>query len=347
VEVLQRAYRRLRPLWFQMEPERAHHFNMALLKIVAPWIGAPVASPWLRRKVGGVAMVHPVGLAAGFDKNGRWVDVLARLGFAFIEVGAVTPRPQPGNPRPRMWRFSQHQALLNRMGFNNEGADAVLRHLEKQQRPIPVGVNIGKNKDTPHSRAAEDYAAVALRLAPAADFFTVNVSSPNTPGLRELQKGDFLTRILTTVQEALAGYAGRVPPLWLKISPDLSEKELEVIASVCVEAGVRAVVATNTTVHYGVVPVGGRSGGLSGAPLRGRAARVRKRLRALLPASVDVVASGGLMNPVDIVQALQGGSRAAEVFTGLVYYGPALVGHTLALLENALKEGRIEGAGNP
>ncbi len=331
----QRAYRWMRPLWFRMDPEAAHHWNLRLFGWLAERWRPPRFEGIGPVEVGGIRVAHPVGLAAGLDKTGRWAAALARLGFAFVEVGAVTPRPQPGNPRPRLWRFPDHRALVNRMGFNNEGAHATRRHLERHPPPVPVGINVGKNKGTPAEEAAQDYAEVVRTLRGVADFFVINVSSPNTSGLRKLQSVAALDALFEAVDTAL-GTVQR--PLWLKVSPDLSDADLEALARGCERWPVRAVVAVNTTTDLSAVaPPPGVKGGLSGHPLQGKARRIRRRLRALLPAEVDVVASGGMMTPADIAGALAEGAQAVEVLTGLVYYGPALVADAVAALGGKIR----------
>ncbi len=331
------AYRWLRPLWFHLPPETAHACNMHLLALIARCFNPPQLQVGRRCRIGGLHLPHRVGLAAGLDKTGRWVDALSRLGFAFMEVGAVTPRPQSGNLPPRLWRFPTHQALINRMGFNNEGAHRTRYYLERRRCSVPVGVNIGKNKDTPPGQAPADYAEVVRIVGDAADFFVVNVSSPNTPGLRRLQAAQALAPILDAVLAAIDNNLRSVP-LWVKISPDLDIDALLAIARLCEQYPIDAVVATNTTVDFSGLSLSTHyNGGLSGAPLRAKARKVRNLLRQMLPPRVDVIASGGLITPHDVESAIEEGAAAAEVFTGLIYYGPSLVVESVEALSGKMR----------
>jgi dihydroorotate dehydrogenase len=272
-----------------------------------------------------VTFPSPIGLAAGFDKDAAGVRQLGALGFGFVEVGTVTPRPQPGNPRPRLFRLPADGALLNRMGFNSGGAAAAERALRRRRGdPTVVGVNVGKNKDTPSERAAEDFAAATRALAPHAGYVAVNVSSPNTPGLRDLQAVAALRPLLAAVQGEAAGR-----PVLVKIAPDLSDEDVDAVADLALELGLAGIIATNTTVsRQGLatppaeVEAAG-AGGLSGAPLRERSLEVLRRLHARTGGQITLVAAGGVRNADDAWERLAAGATLVELYTGFVYGGPA------------------------
>ena len=318
----------LRDILFLMDPERAHKVVFAAargLGALGFWWREPprIAS----KELWGIEFAHPIGLAAGLDKDAELLDFWAHLGFAFVEVGTVTPRPQPGNPRPRLFRIPTEQALLNRMGFNNQGALAMAKRLEKRPAGLVVGVNIGKNRDTPLEKAHEDYGACAQILQAYADFFVVNVSSPNTPGLRSLQQREALERIWAAVR------AHTDKPTLLKLSPDLSEKEIEEIGSWALAVGVAGFVAGNTTTQITYPALG--SGGVSGLPLR----PFRERLvRLLQPYGLPIVESGGFASAEDIRRRVQEGASLIEVYTGFIYEGPKLLFEALSFFAQDTKK---------
>ena len=329
----------LKPLLFQLDAERAHHFVVDNLRRTARLPGAKALlrslygyqHPGLEREVFGLKFPNPVGLAAGLDKNAVLTDELALLGFGFVEIGTVTPRPQPGNPAPRLFRLPPDEALVNRMGFNNDGAAAVAQHLARRQnRQLIIGGNIGKNKDTPNAHAAADYVAGFAALAEVVDYFVVNVSSPNTPGLRELQEKKPLIDILQRVQDVnLARPQPR--PLLLKIAPDLTDSQLDDILEIARETHLSGLVATNTTLSRAglhtpaarVAALG--AGGLSGRPLRARATEVVRYLHRKSGGSLPIVGSGGIHSAQDALEKLAAGASLVQLYTGFVYEGPGLV----------------------
>ncbi len=344
-------YSLLRPWLFALPPEAAHAAAMALLEgatalpfagtALRRWQGAAAAP--LARRLGGLTFPNPVGLAAGFDKDGRYIEALSCLGFGFIEVGTVTPRPQSGNPRPRLFRLPADEGLINRMGFNNQGVQALADRLQRWRErrhgtPHPiVGANIGKNKDTPNDRAAEDYHYCFERLFPWVDYFVVNISSPNTPGLRDLQAREPLLRLLASLQEANQRQQ-RPKPLLLKIAPDLSFEQLDEIADIIRATELSGLVATNTTVcREGLRTPAARlqaigPGGLSGAPLRQRATQVLRHLRQRLGSEMLLIGVGGIDSAEAAEERWQVGADLIQVYTGLIYKGPALVRQILACL---------------
>lgn len=311
-------------------PEQAHALALTCLKIAVA-AGFRQQAVFAPRTVMGLSFPNAVGLAAGFDKHGQYVDALGALGFGFIEVGTVTPRPQPGNPRPRLFRLSKEKAIINRMGFNSCGMEAVAKRLAVRQYRGILGVNIGKNRDTPADRAAEDYCQCFMKLAPLADYVTVNVSSPNTPGLRDLQRPDTLSVLLSRLQEAQAAVrqkTGRHVPLTVKISPDLSAVALQGMAEVFVTRGVEGVIATNTTLsRAGVEQVreGQQAGGLSGLPLREKAREMVSRLAGLLAGKIPVIGCGGILSVRDAQDSVAAGASLIQLYSGMIYGGPALV----------------------
>ena len=332
-------YAALRPWLFSFEPEVAHAMALSGLRA---WGAFPsllarhrqalrADDPSRALTLGSLRVPNSVGLAAGLDKNAQAVDGLFGLGFGFIEVGAVTPRAQPGNARPRVFRLKGHEAIINRMGFNNDGAEAVAERLRRVRfRPGAVGVNLGKNKDTPLERAADDFAAVAREVDDCADFVVVNVSSPNTPGLRGLQAAESLKPILEAVRHATKR------PVWVKLSPDLFDAELTDVVTVCIDAGIEVVVATNTTLSRPVDgPLAQEQGGLSGPPLLGLSTQVLARAVAVAAGRLEFVGSGGVHDGPSARAKWAAGARAVEVYTGLIYRGPALVNELLAEADGA------------
>ncbi|HXA10036.1 MAG TPA: quinone-dependent dihydroorotate dehydrogenase [Chthoniobacterales bacterium] len=333
------CYQRLvRPLLFRMDPEAAHHFALRLLQ-AAPSI--PGSRALLRlfapvpRSVTlfGLNFPNPVGLAAGFDKNGVAIPAWEALGFGFVEIGTVTAQPQPGNPRPRIFRYPKQEALINRLGFNNDGADAVAQRLRKLRqsrlRPsIPIGVNLGKSKATPLEEAAADYHYSFRQLHSVADYIVLNVSSPNTPGLRTLQEHDALVALLRVITDENT----RLPaprPILLKIAPDLSDEALTEIVAAGEEFGLAGLIATNTTLdHSAVVGEGDQSGGLSGDPLRQRSTDVVRFLRSRT--HLPIIGAGGIGDRASAQEKLQAGAQLIQVYTGYIYRGPSLLREIIA-----------------
>jgi dihydroorotate dehydrogenase len=337
-------YTLLRPLLFTLDAETAHHLTLESLQLAArsgalrPCVTAAAPAP---RRVMGIDFPNPVGLAAGLDKNGEYIDALAALGFGFLEIGTITPRPQPGNPRPRMFRLPQACAVINRMGFNNQGVDALLANVQRASFRGVLGINIGKNFDTPIERAADDYLICLRKVYTSASYVTVNISSPNTKNLRQLQQSDELGQLLGALKnerERLADRHGRRVPLALKIAPDLDEAQISAIADLLVTHGIDAVIATNTTLARDAVaqlPHGAEAGGLSGAPLTKQAQAVTAQLAAKLGGAVPVIGVGGIMNGSDAAQRIAAGASLVQLYTGLVYAGPALVASCVNAIRTA------------
>lgn len=324
----------LKRMLFLLPPETAHHLVLGLLRLpgVSKLLGYCYREdhPALARTVFGLTFRNPVGLAAGFDKNARAFDALGELGFGFVEVGTVTPQPQPGNPKPRLFRLPPDRALINRMGFNNDGAMAVARRLKKRRSALIIGGNIGKNKTTPNEDAISDYEKCFEALYDFVDYFVVNVSSPNTPNLRELQDREPLTQLLHQLQERNR----RKPlpkPILLKIAPDLSEGQLDDIIRIVQSAGIAGVIATNTTISRKnlhtpaaqVAKIG--AGGLSGAPLRERATAVIRYLHEKSGGAFPIIGVGGIFSAQDALEKLEAGASLVQIYTGFVYEGPALL----------------------
>ncbi|MDT5157093.1 MAG: dihydroorotate dehydrogenase [Acidobacteriota bacterium] len=332
----------LRPLLFKLPPETAHEFALhalslslrteALRSVAAARTGRPLFGE-LRRF--GLGFKNPVGLAAGFDKNGAVAPQLCALGFGFVEVGTVTRLPQPGNPRPRLFRLPLDRALINRQGFNNEGAEALARRLERKRAGCVLGVNIGKSRAVAVEEAAEDYLASFEAVRRCADYVTVNVSSPNTPGLRELQRADLLAALLGTLQQRnreLASSDGREPlPLLVKVAPDLGAGELESIVDAARGAQVAGIIATNTTTSRAGLRTGAArieacgAGGLSGIPLRQRSTQVVAALRLLTRGAIEIVGVGGIFSAEDAWEKICAGASLVQLYTGFVYEGFGVV----------------------
>ena len=308
----------------RIEPERAHGAALLALRAgLAPAPG-PVTSPRLATTLAGMALSNPVGLAAGFDKNAVALAPLMRAGFGFLEAGAATPRAQPGNPRPRLFRLPQDRAAINRFGFNNDGMEAVARRLAARPRGVPVGINLGANKDA--ADRAGDFARVLARCGPHADFATVNVSSPNTERLRDLQGREALAALLAGVMEARARLARRVP-VFLKIAPDLADHDLEGIVEAALGAGIDGIVATNTTLARDGLKSArrGEAGGLSGAPLFDRSTCVLARLSELTGGRMPLIGVGGIGSAEDAYAKIRAGASAVQLYTALAYGGLGLV----------------------
>jgi dihydroorotate dehydrogenase len=329
---MKNAYERfVRPLLFSLDPETAHQIAIGLLRAVSHVDLALRALTAFRpesrpKTLFGVNFRNPVGLAAGFDKNGVALPAWAALGFGFIEIGTVTAKAQPGNPRPRIFRFPEQEALINRLGFNNDGADAIALRFRKLQRSgrwpaVPVGINIGKSRATPLEEATEDYLYSFQLLREFADYVALNVSSPNTPGLRELQGRAALSQLLRAIAEK--NQITRKPIL-VKIAPDLSPNELEEIISTCEENKVAGIIATNTTLdHLSIPPALDQEGGLSGAPLREKSTAIVREITAR--STIPVIASGGIVDAESAREKIDAGAKLLQIYTGYVYSGPGLL----------------------
>jgi dihydroorotate dehydrogenase len=281
-----------------------------------------------------------VGLAAGLDKNGAYIDALALLGFGFIEIGTVTPRPQPGNPKPRMFRLEEHEAIINRLGFNNEGVENLLRNVERTRYKGILGINIGKNFDTPIERAADDYVACLDAVYGRASYVTLNISSPNTKNLRDLQSSERLDELLGIVvakRAQLAQASGAKKPLLVKVAPDLDDAQIEVVAELAVKHGVDGLIATNTTIARDAV-AGHRhamqTGGLSGRPLYPLSTKVLSKLARALAGRMPIVGVGGILSGADARGKIEAGAALVQVYTGFIYKGPALIGSARAALRS-------------
>lgn len=307
-----------------MDPERAHALSLRALNSGLVPLAGLVTSPRLACEVAGLALSNPIGLAAGFDKNAVALAPLCRAGFGFIEVGAATPRPQPGNPRPRLFRLTEDRAVINRFGFNNEGAEVIAARLSARQvGAVPVGLNLGANKDS--ADKAADFAQVLALCGPYVDFATVNVSSPNTEKLRDLQGRAALTALLAGVMEVRAGLA-RPIPIFLKIAPDLTGDEIAEIAEVAVQSGLSGIVATNTTLsREGLKSVhAGQTGGLSGAPLFEKSTRVLALLSQATEGKLPLIGVGGISSPLQAYAKIKAGASAVQVYSAMVYQGLSL-----------------------
>lgn len=328
-------YSSLRPLLFRLDPERAHGLTLGALDALHRAGLSSLAAkppPPLPTEAFGLRFPNPVGLAAGLDKNGEHIDALFALGFGFVEIGTVTPKPQDGNPKPRMFRLPRHRALINRLGFNNGGVDALIANVARARRAGILGINIGKNKDTPNEQAADDYLFCMERVYPLADYITVNISSPNTAGLRELQEEQSLRRLIGTLREAqerLAAQHGRRVPLLVKVAPDLSDDDIEAAARVLSDLHVDGVIATNTTVSRISVQGDRRAdeaGGLSGEPLMNKSTTVLRMLRTRLASEIPLIGVGGILSGADAVKKMAAGASLVQVYSGLIYRGPPLIG---------------------
>ena len=334
-----------RPFLFSLDPETAHEHTIALL---ARGAGTPLQWAWCNPRMSdpvtlaGLRLPNRVGLAAGLDKNARAIDGLGAMGFGFVEVGTVTPLAQPGNPKPRMFRLPARQALINRMGFNNEGLQAFVANVNNSRfnstsrtsdagQRLILGLNIGKNAATPIERATDDYLTGLAGVYPWADYVTVNISSPNTKNLRELQSDAALHALLAALksrQGELAAEHGKHVPLFLKIAPDLDESQVQAIADALRQHAIEGVIATNTTLARDAVqglPHAGEAGGLSGAPVREASNRVIRQLRAALGKDFPIIGVGGILSGADAVAKIEAGADAVQIYTGLIYKGPALV----------------------
>jgi dihydroorotate dehydrogenase len=318
-----------RPFLFGLDAEAAHRMAIrALASGVMP--RAPSPDPRLRRRLLGLDFPNPLGMAAGFDKNGEVPDAVLGLGFGFVEVGTVTPKPQKGNPAPRIFRLVEHEALINRLGFNNEGHDAVHARLAKRARRGIVGVNVGANKDSPDRIA--DYGLGVERFAGVADYITVNISSPNTPGLRNLHEANDLTALLRAVVAARDSAERRVP-LLVKISPDLDDDALEAVVRIARDSGVEGLIVTNTTVARDSVaghPLAGEAGGLSGQPLFGKSTAMLAKVRRLAGSDLVLVGVGGVDSAEAAFAKILAGADLVQLYTGMVYRGPGLARHIVA-----------------
>ena len=336
-------YSLIKPILFQFDPEKVHYFVTRNLKRFNHFPGGAALSRalWnkndnrLERKVFGLKFKNPVGLAAGFDKNGEVLNEMANMGFGFVEVGTVTPLPQPGNPKPRMFRLPADGALINRMGFNNLGVDVVAARLAeyrknrpKDQQGVIIGGNIGKNKVTPNEDAVNDYIKCFDRLFDVVDYFVVNVSSPNTPGLRELQEKEPLMQLLNTLQQRNSK-SGVSRPILLKIAPDLTNEQLDDIVEIVTGSGIAGVIATNTTISRdGLItpePIKNETGGLSGKPLTQRSTEVIKYIAEKSKGAFPIIGVGGIHSPEDAIEKLEAGASLIQLYTGFIYEGPGLI----------------------
>ncbi|EIC29230.1 quinone-dependent dihydroorotate dehydrogenase [Methylomicrobium album] len=337
-------YPLLRPLLFKLSPETAHRVTLNLLdaayasgisRALYPEIeAAPV-------EVMGLNFKNRVGLAAGLDKDGDHIDALASLGFGFIEIGTVTPRPQPGNPKPRLFRLPEHRAIINRMGFNNLGVDHLIERVRQADYKGILGINIGKNFDTPIEQAAEDYLAGFRKVYPWAGYVTINISSPNTKNLRQLQQTDELKNLLSALKEeqfVLAEKHLRYVPVVVKIAPDLNDEEIEQISRLLIAFAIDGVIATNTTLDRTAIgghPLAAEAGGLSGAPIKDKSTAVVRRLAEALNGRCPIIAAGGILSGDDAREKIAAGASLVQIYSGLIYQGPQLIADCVKRLNAA------------
>ncbi|VVD84232.1 dihydroorotate dehydrogenase [Pandoraea pneumonica] len=329
---------------FCLDAEQAHHLTLATLRGAASLGLAGLVGQSLPedpRTVMGIRFPNPVGLAAGLDKDGSCIDGLAALGFGFVEVGTVTPRPQAGNPKPRIFRLPQAEAIINRMGFNNGGVEQFLQNVQSARYKGPLGLNIGKNADTPIERAVDDYLICLEKVYPYATYVTVNISSPNTKNLRQLQGGDELDALLGKLKEkqrALSDRHGKYVPIALKIAPDLDDEQIKVIAGTLTRHGFDGVIATNTTLSREAVagqPNANETGGLSGRPVFDASNRVIRALAKELGGALPIIGVGGILSGADARAKLDAGASLVQVYSGLIYRGPELVRECVQALRPA------------
>ena len=336
------VYKLLRTLMFQLDAEKAHHLGLnglnllemsGLSSIVYP---KPVATPVT---VMGLKFSNPVGLAAGLDKNGDYIEALAGVGFGFVEIGTVTPRPQEGNPKPRLFRLPEAQAIINRMGFNNLGVEHLIEQVKVAQTDAIMGINIGKNFDTPVEKAVDDYLIGLRKVYSYADYVTINISSPNTPGLRTLQFGESLNKLLGTLKEEqakLQNQYGRYVPMAVKVAPDLDSAEVDELSQAFNQFEIDAVIATNTTMsRNGVEGMlhGDEAGGLSGQPVFEKSTEIVSQFRKSLRKDLPIIAAGGIMSGDDAVQKLDVGADLIQIYSGFIYQGPKLISDIINQIE--------------
>ncbi len=327
-------YELIRPLLFRFDPEIAHRIGLGALRLAAglgPLNPLRQTLPVHPRKVMGLEFKNAVGLAAGMDKNGDCIEGMAALGFGFIEIGTVTPRPQPGNPKPRLFRLVEQEALINRLGFNNKGVDYLIERVKRRRSRIILGINIGKNLATPVENALEDYLIGLRKVHAHADYITINISSPNTPGLRKLQTAEYLGELLGGLEaerEKLEQEQGRRVPLAVKIAPDLTAEEIAPLADMLVKHRADGVIATNTTLSRAGVEgssLAAEAGGLSGKPLFERSTEIVGQLKEVLRGELPIIACGGICSAQDARAKLEAGASLVQIYTGFIYRGPALV----------------------
>ncbi len=337
-------YPLLKPWLFRLDAELAHTLTVKSM-VMAHKLGLlrpPADAPSAPVSCLGLTFPNALGLAAGMDKSASAVDAWAALGFGFVEVGTLTPRPQPGNPKPRLFRLPEHRALINRMGFNNVGIHAAVERIQRRQTKAVVGVNIGKNFDTPNEAAVNDYLYCLKVAYPVADYIAVNISSPNTKGLRDLQGEEAMRRLIAALkreQSALQQEHGRRVPVVVKIAPDLEPLHIEALARVFNELAVEGVIATNTTISRAAVaghPLENEAGGLSGAPVTQRSTEVIRAFRELLSPSIPIIGVGGIMCGQDAADKMAAGAHLVQLYSGLVYAGPALIGDVLRCIKPAV-----------
>ncbi|MEQ9376367.1 MAG: quinone-dependent dihydroorotate dehydrogenase [Imperialibacter sp.] len=335
----------IKPFFFLFSPEKAHYLAMDLLSLVCKtpggkWLISRLFSyqrPSLEKEVFGIKFPNPVGLAAGFDKDARWIDSLDALGFGFIEIGTLTPKAQEGNPKPRLFRLPEDESLINRMGFNNQGVDAAVARLRQRKSKVIVGGNIGKNKVTPNEKAVDEYVLNFLKLFDVVDYFVVNVSSPNTPNLRALQEKEPLKQLLSSLQTVnLSKPAPK--PILLKIAPDLTNSQLDDVVEIVSETGIAGIIATNTTIsreglvtdQQKVEQIG--AGGLSGKILKSRSTEVIRYLHEKTGGSIPIIGVGGISSAADAKEKLDAGASLVQVYSGFIYEGPSIVKNILKQL---------------
>lgn len=331
------SYPLIRQLLFKLDPERAHAVTLFMLRQLARFNKVSSLLPALQNdpcEVMGLTFSNRLGGAPGLDKDAENIDALGQLGFGHLEVGGVTPRPQPGNPKPRLFRLLEDEGLINRMGFNNRGVDQAVEYLKRRDYQGVIGINIAKNKETPLDKSADDYVYCLKKVYPHVDFFTINISSPNTPGLRELQNQAYLADLLATVKEQqlrLSDQHKKYVRLVVKLSPDLDDVQLAEVATTIASQNIDAVIATNTSLSRSglISPASKEAGGMSGKPLRDISTEMIRKLYAILPKNIPIIAVGGIMSAEDAIAKRQAGAQLVQIYTGLIYRGPQLIAEIL------------------